>query len=235
MIEVTKKIIACVYIVLLLVASRLAFTYIYNEYVINKYDDGELDINMKPVTMCNWLQPYIAHYNLGNIHYQNGDYEKAIEEYKLAMKKEPKSSHKCDIRVNIALAAIKTLPEDYSSQENIENTIKVLEEAKKVLIEAGCAKKDEDGHDEEATKLREEIDDILDELNQKEKPEEEGGESKEPQNQPGEKEPEEQREQEIKEQLKQQQNNAYKNRYEDEMFYEEYEQDFGDYFYEPVW
>ena len=222
---------------MLLVASRLAFTYIYNEYVIGKYEDGDYDINMKPAMMCNWIQPYIAHYNKGNICYQNGDYKNAIEEYDLAIDKEPKKNHKCDIRVNKALAMIKTLPEDYASQENVENTIEVLNKAKEVLVEKECAKMDEDGHDEEATKLREEIDAMLKQLEQGNGNSNNGGEDKkdDPQSKPNEKGPEEEREQQIKEKIQQQQNNAYKDRYEDNMFYEELPEDIGDYLNGPIW
>lgn len=223
---------------MMLVASKLAFTYIYNEHVIGKYEDGDYDINMKPAMMCNVIQPYIAHYNKGNIYYQNGDYNKAIEEYNLAIDMDSKKNHKCDIRVNKALAMLKTLPEDYDSQENIENTIEVLNKAKEVLVEKECAKIDEDGHDEDATKLREEIDAMLKNLEQGNGSgdgDDDDEKKDDPQSKPDEKDPAEEREQQIKEQLQQQQNNAYKDRYEDNMFYEELPEDIGDYMDGPIW
>lgn len=231
-----KKIIACIYIVMLLIASKLAFTYIYNEFVISKYNDGEYDVTMKPSFMCNWIQPYIAHYNAGNIHYQNGDYEEAINEYKLAMKREPKSNHKCDIRINMALSMIKQLSEDYSSKENLENTIEVLTKARELLIEDACAKDSEAGHSKEATKLREEIDNILKELNKKQ---EGGGNSgkddDDPKDNPNKEEPKNDREQQVIDKIKQQQNNAYKDRYNDKRFYEELYEEYGNYFDGPIW
>ena len=235
-----KKIIACLCILMFLVASKLAFKYAYNEYVINKFNDGDYDISMKPGMMCNWVQPYVAHYNAGNIYYQNGNYKEAIEEYKLAMDKEPKNNHKCDIRVNMALAMLGTLPEDYASEANLKNTIEVLTQAKGVLIEDGCAKEKEAGHDEEATKLREEIDAMLMESKKAEgSGDDDGGgdEKDDPQNQSGNKEQDKQREQEIKEKLQQQQNGAYKERYEENLSDEEYQDDFDDYDYfdGPIW
>ena len=224
---------------MLLIASRLFFTYVYNEFVIGKYNDGDYDINTKPGMMCNWIQPYIAHYNAGNIHYQNGDYEKAIDEYKLAKDKEPKGNHKCDIRINMALAMLKTLPEEYSSEENRENTIEVLIKAREILIEDECAKDKEAGHSEEATKLREEIDAMLDELNQGEDPNgngnQNGGGEDEPGTEPTKPQTGDSREQQIKDHLKEGQGNAYKERVDDERFYEELEREYGNHFDEPIW
>ena len=159
-----KKIIACICIFMMLVASKLAFNYIYNKYLISQYGKGNYDISMQPLFSCNWVQPYLPHYNAGNMYYEKGEYKLAIKEYKQAMKREPKE-HICDIRVNLALAMIATLPEEYASEENIENTIKVLNEARDILIEDGCAAKEGDGHDDEATKLKKEIDNILESLN----------------------------------------------------------------------
>ena len=223
-----------------LVASILAFKYAYNKYVINKFNDGDYDISMKPGMMCNWVQPYVAHYNAGNIYYQNGNYKEAIEEYKLAKDKETKNNHKCDIRVNMALSMLGTLPEDYASEKNLKNTIEVLTQAKEVLITDGCAKENEAGHDEEATKLREEIDAMLTEAKKTEgSGDDDGGgdEKDDPQNQSGNKEQDKQREQEIKEKLQQQQNGAYKERYEENLSDEEYQDDFDDYDYfdGPIW
>ena len=234
-----KKIIICIYIVMLLIASRLLFTYVYNEIVIGKYNDGDYDINTKPGMMCNWIQPYIAHYNAGNIYYQNGDYKKAMAEYKLAMEKEPKHNHKCDIRINMALAMLMTLPEDYLSEENIENTKEVLTKARDVLIKDDCAKDKEAGHSDEATKLREEIDDMLNQVSQEEDPngngEENGGGEEGQGTDPADPQTGDSREQEIKNKLKNGQGNAYKERVDDEKFYEEIEKEYGNHFEEPVW
>lgn len=213
-----KKIIACVYIVMFMVALKLAFTYMYNEYVVNEYEDKNYDINMKPNFSCNYIQPHIAHYNAGNIHYQNQEYKLAIEEYKLAISKESKKNHMCEIRVNMALAIIKTLPEDYASEENKENTITKLIEARSILVEDECALETEAGHDGEATRLKEEIDNILKSLQNNNA--QSGGNNNEPQGNQG--NPETKREQEIKNKLKQQQNDGYNERYYNKEFYEDY-------------
>lgn len=224
---------------MMLIASRLLFTYVYNEFVIGKYNDGDYDINMKPGMICNWIQPYIAHYNAGNIYYQNGDYEDAIDEYKLAMDKEPKRNHKCDIRINLALAMLKTLPEDYSSEENRESTIELLTKAREVLIEDECAKDKEAGHSEEATKLREEIDAMLNQLNQGGDPNgnggQNGGSQDDPGNEPSDPQTGNSREQEIKNKIQQGQGDAYKQRKDDEKFYEELDEEFGNYYDVPIW
>ena len=231
-----KKIIICVYIVMLLIASRLLFTYVYNEYVISKYNDGDYDINMKPAMMCNWIQPYIAHYNAGNIHYKNGDYRAAIDEYNLAMAKEPADEHICHTRINMALAIIKMIPEDYSSEENIDKTVELLTNARDILIKNDCAKDKEAGHSKEATKLREEIDAILKSLQQQGgSGDGKDGEEDDPSSKPSEPEKQDAREQQIKEKVKDNQNQAIQDRYKDKLFYEELEKEYGNYFEEPVW
>ena len=233
-----KKIIICVYIVMLLIASKLFFTYIYNEYVISKYEDGDYDVSMSLGMACNWIQPYIAHYNAGNLHYKNKDYDAAIEEYKIAMDKEPKSDHKCDIRINMALAMVYSLPEEYGSEENIENSIKVLEEAREVLIADDCAKDKEDGHSKEATKLRKEIDAMLEELNQA-GGSGEGGDPQDPGKDPGDEpqEPEsgQTREEEIKNRVNKGKGQTYKDRIEDEDLFKPINDGWGNYGEEPIW
>ena len=103
-----KRIIACVYIVLFIVCVKLAFTYIYNECIIDKYNDKDYSSDVAPLLFCNVIQPYLAHYNMGNIHYQNGAYESAIDEYKKALLKNPDKEEECSVRINLALAIIKT-------------------------------------------------------------------------------------------------------------------------------
>lgn len=216
---------------MMLVAFKLAFNYIYNEYIITKYNNDDYHISMQPIFSCNWVQSYLPHYNAGNVYYQNGDYELAIKEYEQALDRDTGKNHFCDIRVNIALAMIGTLPEEYGNEENVEKTIKVLTEARNILIQDGCAKENGDGHDEEATKLKKEIDDILNSLNNGGEPQP-GGNSTEPQN--GGK-TEERKEEEIKKKLQEQQNNGFYERQHIEDFYEEFNQGMGDYFDKPVW
>lgn len=234
-----KKIIACVCIIMMLVASKLAFNYMYNKYIISQYNKGNYDVSMQPIFSCNWVQPYLPHYNAGNMYYEKGEYKLAIKEYQQAMKREPKKDHVCDIRVNIALSMLATLPEEYASEENVENTVKVLNEARDILIKDGCAAKEGDGHDDEATKLKKEIDNILKSTN--------SGQGSEPGNDPQDpSEPQDPAEpnggggpgedideDDLANRLKQGQSSGFKEREENEQFYKEDE--WGEYMDKPVW
>lgn len=216
-----KRIIACVYIVLFIVCVKLAFTYIYNECIIDKYNDKDYSSDVAPLLFCNVIQPYLAHYNMGNIHYQNGAYESAIDEYKKALLKNPDKEEECSVRINLALAIIKTTAEDYASEENVEDTIEKLTEARNVLLEGGCATEEGNGHSETAEKLKKEIDDLLESLssNQMQEPDD----NNDPENKPEEKKDDDDYEQNIKEQLQQQQNDSYKERMEYLDFYDEFD------------
>lgn len=228
-----KKIIACIYIIMMLVASKLAFNYIYNEYMISQYDKGNYDVSVQPIFSCNWVQPYVAHYNAGNMYYEKGEYKLAIKEYKQALKRESKN-HLCDIRVNIALSMIGTLPEEYGSEENIESTVKLLTEAREILIQDGCASEKGDGHDEDATKLKKEIDSILESMKNGQGSEP-GGEPTEPAEpaEPSTESGNDVDEDDIKNKLQQQQKNGFKEREENEQYYKEDE--WGEYMDKPVW
>lgn len=91
-------------------------------------------------------------------------------------------------------------------------------EARSILVEDECALETEAGHDGEATRLKEEIDNILKTLQNNNA--QSGGNNNEPQGNQG--NPETKREQEIKNKLKQQQNDGYNERYYNKEFYEDY-------------
>ena len=87
--------------------------------------------------------------------YQKGEYEEAIENYKIALEqKSPHEDEECYIRINLALAIIATLNEDYDSAENIQQSIDTLTEARQHLVEEDCATEEGDGHNETAEKLK---------------------------------------------------------------------------------
>lgn len=220
-----KRIIACVYILMLLVCFKLAFTYLYNEYIISRYDDGDYSVDVDGLLFANCIQPYLAHYNMGNIHYKNKDYESAIEEYRTALDKNPGKEQECDVRINLALAVIGTMASDYGSEKNVEDSIAKLKEARAVLLENDCATENGDGHNETAEKLKREIDELLDELeNQETQKDDNGGDTDDDSE---EKDEDKSHENEVKEKLQQQQNDSYKERMESLQNDEEYDMDFN--------
>ena len=215
-----KKIIACVYLIMLIVCIKLAFSYIYNECLIDKYNDNDYSSDTDPLLFCNWVQPYLAHYNMGNIHYQNKEYDYAIEEYQTALDLNPSQERECSVRINLALAMIKTLGEDYANEEKLEASIAKLKVARGILLEEGCATDDGDGHNETAEQLKREIDQLIDELEKKQQTTSNSGNA--PQDNPDEKKDDDTYEQDIKKKLQQQQIDSYRERTESQQNYEEW-------------
>lgn len=154
-----------VWVLLLLFCGWLTFNYIYNEKTIEKYEAHDYSRDVELLTNTSLFQSYIPYYNNGNIHYQQGEYEEAKADYLEALEHNPPHEDaECDIRVNLALAIIATLPEDYAEPSNVEASIATLEEAKQYLLDEECAKDDGKGHDKEAQKLKDEIDKLIEEL-----------------------------------------------------------------------
>lgn len=141
----------------------LFMNHIANEKLISNYEDGIYKKN--DFTFFVFFEPYIAHYNQGNIEYQNKNYEKAIEEYQKAIKCHMPKNKECLARINIALAMVIPIDEDEINSRNIDETIQQLEDARDVLTEKGCAhENDSNGHNPYAQQLKEDIDDFIERL-----------------------------------------------------------------------
>ena len=169
-----------IYVILLLILIKLLFSFIVNEVVVAKYKDSEYDIGLaKKLSMLNLVEPCIAHYNLGNIYYQQSEYKKAIEEYDKALKLFPTEKQECSIRINKALCIIKDIDIE---NKTVEKNIEILKNARKVLCENGCAhENDKNGHSKTAEELKAEIDKMINKLenSKEEKEEKEDKEDKE--------------------------------------------------------
>lgn len=221
------KIIAIVIGVLLfLFFGLLTFNYVYNKITISKYEEHDYSYNVDILTYTNITQTYIVYYNNGNTHYRKGEYVEAIEDYKEALEHNPPHKpEECNIRVNLALAIIQTLPEDYSAPQNIEKSIATLEEARAYLLEEDCAQDEEDGHDKDAQKLKEELDRWIEQLKQQQQAQ--GGDGDQDQQQPNNDDEQQQTgtqdsyEQDIKEELQELQLNAHQEREDTLQLYEE--------------
>jgi len=116
---------------------------------------------------------YVIPYNLGNAEYQRRNYEKAIPYYWEALsKKMPETEEECKVRVNLALSMCHTIDFDnldVTDPDAVMEAISVLLEARYVLTEKGCASEpvgSYDGHYENADKLRNDIDKMLEYLSQ---------------------------------------------------------------------
>lgn len=160
-------IIICSILTLLLIVI-LTF-YILNEIFIANYEDKKYNNKILEVLkMVNIYQPYTAHYNNGNRLYKLGDYNESINEYKKALKLFPPEKKECSIRINLALAMIKDVENE--SEQNVNNILEVLEEAKEVLYEDGCANRNNDnGHSKKAEQLKEDIEEYEEKLKKQQK------------------------------------------------------------------
>ena len=108
---------------------------------------------------------YIANYNYGNVLYQNGKYEEAIEQYKKALEQSIPEERECSVRINYALAICKTVQVDESNRDSILAAIEKYESAIDVLTEKGCAHKEDDkGHSKTAEQLKKDIQEEIDRL-----------------------------------------------------------------------
>jgi len=105
------------------------------------------------------------YYNLGNESYNAGYYDVAESYYKLALEENPNHDEQCPIRINEALAIVTPLTPESITEDNLDETIARLEEARDILCEDGCANMDDDnGHNEQAQTLKNEIDDYIEAL-----------------------------------------------------------------------
>lgn len=129
------------------------------------------------------LQLYIFHYNRGNEFYELGQYERAASEYEKSLKLYVPERKECDIRVNYALSLCETLDlnniQALTEEEKTE-IIQVLETAIDILVEEGCAHRDDDnGHDEEAQRLKNELQEMIDLLKEEQEQEQQESDNEE--------------------------------------------------------
>lgn len=176
-----RKIVIVIYIILILISFKLLYNIGTNSRLINKYNNGEYTDNLaRNLTYFNFLQRYVANYNYGNILYQKGEYESAIEEYKKALKGIVSKYKECNIRINYALAICRTVNVNEKNQDSIKNAIKTYETAIEVLTEDGCANKTNNkGHSQKAEQLKKDIQKEIDRLKKLEKIENDSNEEKE--------------------------------------------------------
>lgn len=228
-----KGLIIGAYVLVTLFCCKQAFAYVYNEVAIGKYNDDDFSADLGILFIGNWFQSDIVYYNEGNIHYQNAEYKEAIDDYKKALEENPTEERECDIRINLALAMIKTLGDDYANPEKVEESIKTLKEARNILLEKGCATEGGNGHSEEAQQLKEEIDKMLNELgSEPDEPEDDGDTGETP---PEGEEDDDSREENIKQQLQEQQNDSYRERYENLDWYNSIDDSFDYYYDGKIW
>ncbi len=247
-----KKILFAIgYFALLLLCAVLIFKYSYNAFLIYNYNNQNYNISTTPLGIFNFAQSYIVHYNQGNIHYQKGEYEDAIRAYNETLALNLPKGKECSVRINLALAMLGTIKEQYDDPAFREDTIQVLLKAREVLLVDGCATVEGDGHSREAEKLKEEIEAMLEEQQQKQQQEQQDSQgspdtqqeensSDTPQDQEAEEEQaasqaQKQKEQMIKNELKEKQEQANREREDDMAFIRGMEEGYNFLVTDEIW
>lgn len=214
-----RKIFIALYVILIIIMLNLIFINIENNFIINNYKNGKyLQKQAKLLTNITFQKSYISNYNYGNILYQNGEYEKAIIEYKKALETVTSSEKDCKIRINCALAICQSIQVDESSQESITKAIETYENAIEILTEKYC-----NNHNQDAKKLKEDIEKEIERLKkiQKNTDDKNDEDKKEEKEQPKNEENIEEKIQNIKE-------DAMKEQRETESTYKDFNQKYRD-------
>ena len=159
-----KKIAIAVWILTATFLGILVINYYGNKKLIANYGEGVYQQN--ELGFLGFTQPYVNHFNRGNVYYQLGDYEKAKQEYQLALNLLPADPYDCKIRVNYALSYVTPIDVKSITEDNYEDVIEICETAKGILTEKGCATPENDGHYYAAQKLYNEINQFEEQIRQ---------------------------------------------------------------------
>lgn len=161
-----RKVLILIYIILILITLKLLCNVLINSILISNYNKGKYsDSQVKALMFLNFSESYVAHYNYGNILYQNGEYEEATKEYKKSLEGFIPKNKECNIRINYALAICKTVSVNEKDQTSIRNAIEKYESAIEILTQKGCANKnDNGGHNQKAEQLKKDIQKEIDRL-----------------------------------------------------------------------
>lgn len=147
-------------VVLLIIFTLLLVNYNSNEKMIKNYNKHRYEENS--LAALGVTQPYIAPYNLGNVYYQRGDYDLAIEQYNKALSFNPPEGKDCMIRINLVLANLVTFDEAAVTLDTYDEVIEFLRSMQNILCEKGCAHmEDSKGHNDDAQQLNEDIEDCI--------------------------------------------------------------------------
>lgn len=210
------RIITAVGIFFALIAAFFAMKYIVNLVFLINYDNGSYSVETEEFLQhLNIPEGYLPHYNAGNAHYKLQEYDKAIAEYQMALQARPSEKKECDIRVNLALAMLQKIDfEHLETEKDKENAIRILQAARNVLCEKGCADPvGTNGHDPEAEQLKQDIDKMLEELGAEPEPPKSDKDQKKNQGNSGGKDKKQtQREKELQKELNDQKKEANEQR-----------------------
>ena len=155
-----KRAMAALWTIVAMLLLMVILADLSNNEMIEKFRNGIYEQN--PFGMLGFTEPYINHYNRGNIFYSLGDLDRAREEYGKALKSDPDEPMDCMIRVNLALSLVKGIDVKNINDDNLGDVLEILDEARDILCENECAVRDatEGGHYRDAQTLKNEIDEF---------------------------------------------------------------------------
>lgn len=227
-------------IVALVCAFFLIVRWCMNAYYVSEAKKGHYHPEIEErLTELNFPDGYIVWYNLGNYYFEEGDYKEAEDCYYRAIECGIPYEKECEVKINLALAMINQLSdEEWDSFLDAEtsaemdaqarNVEKTLITARTILIEDGCAHEDdEDGHNEQAQILKDEIDELLNKDDEEEEDEDENEDQDDQEDQEnnddgGEGDDPSSREEQVMNHLQDQKEEAQEERAEDQQFFENY-------------
>ncbi len=154
-------------VILFVLSFGLFFKMIVNHSFVKAYDeDVYLSENEELLKFVNTPESYLPYYNLGNIAFENTDYNSAVGYYTKALSLFPLGQKECDIRINLALSMCYSIDfQHLETQERIDTALIILYKARDVLLENGWANEDPElVKDEEAQQLKEDIDRMIEKL-----------------------------------------------------------------------
>lgn len=158
-----KKLILGFWCCSFLLFAALLMNYVQNEKMIEHFQEGI--VRESDLSKLGMIQPYIYYYNKGNICYEQGEYEQAAACYQKSLECSVPEGRECAIRINLALAMVTPIDMENINADNRDDMIGILESARQILVEEGCADMEDDyGHSVDAQTLKNEIDVYLEVL-----------------------------------------------------------------------
>ncbi len=158
-----KRLMIGIWTVLLILFGMVIVSELTNNKLIENFKQGKYEHNA--FGFLGFLEPYVNHYNRGCIYYAIGDYPDAQKEFERAMESDIADPDECRLRVNLALSLVKQLDLSDVNDENLQDILDVLDQARDILCEDGCANRDDNnGHWPDAQTLKNEIDELYNQL-----------------------------------------------------------------------
>jgi tetratricopeptide (TPR) repeat protein len=158
-----RRLVAAIWTIIAVFLAILLLADYSNNKMIEKYNKGIYEQN--GLGFLGFVEPYVNLYNRGNIYYTLGQYELAEQEYASAMEYDLEDPQDCRLRVNYALSLVEQIDPNNITEENLDEVLAILDQARDILCENGCASRDDNsGHYPDAQTLKNEIDEFYNSL-----------------------------------------------------------------------